>query len=382
MSLPLSVRSTALTFLSFAMPVSMLGVVWPDVRERFDQSLGTLGVVSLVYGIARMSTSGTGRAVTRRMGIGPSFVVGLVGLIAADLVVAAAVDWSMFLAGVAAIGVVSGLLDSVGAGVIASLGDVGSAGIVHGSYGLGATVGPLVVVMVPDWRWSIAVTAVVGGAALVSAVVARNSFPVATPTPAAASRPTGGGRPPSSPTAVSLATFFAFVAVEVTIGNWLFTYLTEARHLGETIAGLAVSGFWGGTMAGRLVLVSDRARRVAERVGLPAAATVAAGFFAATVAVPDAGSVVTATFAGLGLAPIVPTLTARTANRVGIEHAQQVSGWQLLAANAGAISIPFLTGGLIDSTSPSAVPVVAMAVFAAGIPLLVVARRLSDRSVT
>ena len=64
------VWSCSVTFLSFAMPVSMLGVMWPDVRERFGQSLGTLGVVSLVYGLSRMSTSGSGRLATRRFGIG------------------------------------------------------------------------------------------------------------------------------------------------------------------------------------------------------------------------------------------------------------------------------------------------------------------------
>ncbi len=66
----LVVGSCSVTFLSFAMPVSMLGVMWPDVRERFGQSLGALGVVSLVYGLSRMSTSGSGRVATRRFGIG------------------------------------------------------------------------------------------------------------------------------------------------------------------------------------------------------------------------------------------------------------------------------------------------------------------------
>ena len=90
------VWSCSVTFLSFAMPVSMLGVMWPDVRERFGQSLGTLGVVSLVYGLSRMSTSGSGRLATRRFGIGACFIAAIVGLIAADLVVAGAFGHSQF----------------------------------------------------------------------------------------------------------------------------------------------------------------------------------------------------------------------------------------------------------------------------------------------
>ncbi|MFK8025585.1 MAG: MFS transporter, partial [Ilumatobacter sp.] len=280
-----------------------------------------------------------------------------------------------------------GLLDSVGAGVIASLGDIGSAGVVHGSYGLGATLGPLVVVVVPDWRWSIVVTALVAACAVAVAIVARDNFPAPPESPIhspneeidPSDRP---GRPPTAATAVSLLAFFAFVAIEVTIGSWLFTYLTEARDVDDTVARLAVSGFWGGSMAGRLVLVSDRVRAIVERLGLPAAASIAAAFVGVTTIAPGATVVAASTAVGLGLAPIVPTLSARTSQRVGLEHAQQVSGWQLLAANVGAIGVPYLTGAVIDATTASAVLVVALAVLAFGIPLLIGARRLTVRPTT
>jgi hypothetical protein len=75
----LIVGSSAVTFLSFGLPASMFGVLWPDVRERFGQSLGTLGLVLLVYGVTRMTTSGIGTAATSRFGIGRCFVAGIVG---------------------------------------------------------------------------------------------------------------------------------------------------------------------------------------------------------------------------------------------------------------------------------------------------------------
>lgn len=368
--MPLSVRSSALTFLAFAMPVSMFGVMWPDVRDRFGQSLGALGTVSLVYGIARMSTSGLGRAATRRFGIGRCFIAALAGLVVADLVVSTASSWPMFLVGVAAIGVVSGLLDSVGAGVIATLGDVGSAGIIHGSYGVGATIGPLVVAAVPDWRLSLVVAAIVAVAALVLSVIARDAWPA--PPIDAVSR--DAGRPPTRATVVSLTMFFAFIALEVTFGNWLFTYLTEARSIGDTVAAIGVSGFWGGTMIGRLSLVSGRVRALADRLGMPAlAVTGVIGTLLTTVA-PGATVVLTTTMVGLSLSAIVPTLSARTADRVGAEHAQQVSGWQLLSANLGAIGVPFLTGKIIDASDARATIVVVVIVFVLGFPALVAAR--------
>jgi fucose permease len=376
--MPLSVRSSALTFMAFALPVSMFGVMWPDVRDRFGQSLGALGTVSLVYGIARMSTSSLGRVATRRSGIGRCFIAALVALAAADLVVATAGSWTMFLIGVALIGVVSGLLDSVGAGFIAALGDVGSAGVIHGSYGVGATVGPLVVAAVPNWRWSLVVAALVATGALIVAIAARRSWPEPTDTVSIEQH----GRPPLGPTALSLTMFFAFVALEVTFGNWLFTYLTEARSIGDTVAAIGVSGFWGGATIGRLALVSERFRRLADRLGMPMLAVAGVAATLLTTVAPGFSVVIATTAVGLSLSAIVPTLSARTADRVGAEHARRVSGWQLLAANAGAIGVPFLTGELIDASDARITIVVVIIVFVVGFPALVAARpepkRLAD----
>ena len=368
--MPLSVRSSALTFLAFAMPVSMFGVMWPDVRDRFGQSLGALGTVSLVYGVSRMSTSGLGRRATGKAGIGACFIAGIVLLIVADLVTSIANSWGLFLVGVAAIGVVSGLLDSVGAGVIATLGDVGSAGTIHGSYGVGATIGPLVVAAVPDWRMSLVVAAAVAGLALVLAVRARNSWPA----PPVAIDDHDAGPAPRRATALSLMMFFAFISLEVTFGNWLFTYLTEGRSIGDTVAAVGVSGFWGGTMVGRLLLVSAKVRTLADRIGMPALAIAGIVFTVATTVTPGTTVVVTTTAVGLSIAGIVPTLSARTADRVGERHAQKVSGWQLLSANVGAIGVPYLVGELIDVHGPHVAIIVVLAVFALGLPTLVAAR--------
>ncbi len=369
----LVVGSCSVTFLSFAMPVSMLGVMWPDVRERFGQSLGTLGVVSLVYGLSRMSTSGSGRLATRRFGIGACFLAALVGLVAADLVVASAGSWAMFLLGVAGIGVVSGLLDSVGAGVVATLGNVGDAGLIHGFYGVGATIGPLVVALVPDWRWSLVVAAGFAVVAIAVALRARTTWPAPPPDVEHAER----GRPPARATVVSLAVFGAFVALEVTIGSWMFTYLDEGRSISAGIAAVAVSGFWGGTTTGRLLLGSPRVREAIDRVGLIPCAVVSATGIALVTVAPSLLVIAATALAGLALAPLIPTLSARTAQRVGVAHAQRVAGWQLLAANAGAISIPALTGLVVDQTGPGAVIVIVLAVFIAGIPALFAARRLT-----
>lgn len=351
----------------------MFGVIWPDVRERFDQSLGALGIVSLVYGLARMSTSGSGRAATARFSIGACVVGALLGLIAVDLLVSSATSWPMFLIGVAGVGLVSGLLDSVGAGVLATLGEVGSAGLVHGAYGVGATLGPLVVVLIGDWRWSLAATALIAAGAAALAVSPRHRWP-APPTPAVIDH----SPPPRRATTISLLLFALFVAVEVTMGQWLFTYLTDGRGVSETIAALGVSGFWGGTTVGRLLLANPSVSLRIDQIGLPACAAAAGGLYVGVTIMPGWAIIVCSTLAGLLLSPLIPTLAARTVRRVGPTHAQRVSGWQLLAANVGAISVPACTGLLVNWIDPRVVVPVVGACLIAGFPVLLAARHLPD----
>ncbi len=176
---------------------------------------------------------------------------------------------------------------------------------------------------------------------------------------------------------ISLAVFCAFVALEVTIGNWMFTYLDEGRSISAGVAAVAVSGFWGGTTTGRLLLGSPRVRDAIDRIGLIPCAVVSASGVALVTIAPSLLVIAATALAGLALAPLIPTLSARTAQRVGVAHAQRVAGWQLLAANAGAISIPALTGLVVDQTGPGAVIVVVLLVFVAGIPALLAARRLT-----
>ncbi len=397
------VGSAALTFGSFAAPIAMVGVVWPDVRDRFGQSLGTLGLVSLVYGLARMSTSGSGRVVGRRVGVGTAFVASLGCLIAADLVVAGATRWAAFLVGIVGVGVVSGLLDSLGAGVVATLGDVGDSGLIHGAYGVGATIGPLAVAVVPDWRWSFVLAAMLAGAAVVPAVAVRRSWPlppddgdrekrddadhghdaggsVTDPGRTTRGRAAGSaaarGRPAPG-VVVSLTVFALFVAAEVTFGNWGFTYLTEARSISDGAAAIGVSGYWAGTTAGRLGLAWGPFRALVDRLGLVVLVVAALAAVVAASVAPVGLVVVATTAAGTCVAPVVPTLAARTAGRVGTRLASRVAGWQLLAANVGAIGVPAATGLLVDRVGPAVVIVVVASTLAVGIGPLVVARRIT-----
>jgi fucose permease len=358
--------------LSFAVPISMLGIIWPEVRERFDQSLGALGLAGLLYGLGRLSTALTGPRLVRVFGPGRAFVLVLVLLSLSCVALAFAPTWPAFLAALVCIGWMSGSLDSLGAGFITSIRDVGSAGLVHGAYGVGATLGPLVVVAVSSWRLAVGVAAALAFGAAALAVRSRHAWPEI-PTHV----DSGGGRAPLGPIVLSLGAFCAFVAIEVTAGQWAFTHLTRARGAGDTLAAIAVSLYWGGITVGRLALARRSVRDLVERLRLARLAALALLSVLTLAVLPPVLTAPALAMTGLALAPIVPSLFASTATRVGEAFAQKLAVWQLVATNLGAISVPFLTGALVDVSGPSVIVTVAAVTAAVGALLLTAIDRLA-----
>jgi fucose permease len=139
-----------------------------------------------------------------------------------------------------------------------------------------------------------------------------------------------------------------YVGVEVTVGNWGFSLLTQERHAGELLAGLVVSGYWLGLTLGRFVI-----NAAASRVGLGVVAMMSgclAGLAVATTLtwwVPDA--VVDAIgFALIGffLAPVFPTTVAVQPRLVPSPLVPTAVGLLVGASVVGGSTFPWLAGAL------------------------------------
>lgn len=359
----------------------MVGVYWSQVQDEFDQKVGALGLVSLVYGIGRMSTALGGRTLLRRMDMGPAFVVALITLAAVSLALAASTTWVLFLVAIAAVGVMSGLLDSLGAIFVTTIGDVGSSGLIHGMYGFGATVGPLIVIVAPTWRWSALAGAVIVGIAAGVATRARESWPEPVPvSPLPVSPASEHAVAPLNRVVLlaSLGAFASLVALEVTSGQWAYTYLTKSRSFDEDLAAIAVSGFWAGLMVGRLLMSRPRITPLIDRAGTVNLSLASLAALSSVAVLPSVGAVIALVFAGISLGPLIPTLFARTRERVGEAQAARMAGRQLLATNVGAIGVPFLTGLLVDAFDARVIIIVILVVLGGvALPLLATLRRVA-----
>ncbi len=365
-------------YLAFGMPVAMLGVAWPTLRDELGRADGDLGVLVLAYGLGRLVTSASSGPILAQLRFGLASALTLVVLALSGAWVASAPAWGVLVVAFAVIGILSGVLDSLGARFLAVSGSVRRAGLAAGSYGVGATVGPIVIALTDSVAVGFLAGAVVALVAAVMVVAPGIAWPPGLDSPAAVTRPTTGeplglGELLRTPAVlVSLGLFAAFVSVEVTAGGWLATVLEDARGIDDRLAGLSVGAFWGGITVGRLLLGRFDLPERALLVGVG----VMVGCFAGMAFVPDPLVLPLAVAAGLAVAPQFPTLLAHTGTRVGEALAGRVSGYQLIAANVAATGLAALTGVIVAATGPAAPLVVLCLISATGGALLVVAPRL------
>jgi fucose permease len=365
------VAALSAIYLAFAMPIAMLGVAWPEIRDALGRGSGELGLLAGCYGLGRLSMAASSGPLLRRLPFGRAMAVSAVALAAATAWVATAPAWPLLVVATGMVGAGTGALESLGSRFIAVSASARSAGLLGGCYGIGATIGPALVALSGRWQAAYASAALV---VLVTGLVFLSGalrWPDQLVPAGARARGTAAVPLRRSAVIVSLTLFAVVVGIEVTAGQWTATFLEQARGLDRRLAGIAVSGFWGGLTVGRLILGAvDALRR-----RLPLLAVLFVPLQLMVGLAPPRLAPLFVILSGLVLAPMFPVLLATTAERVGVDRAGQVSGWQLIAGNAGATSFPALTGLIVGLTSPAAPAVVLGAMAVAGVVLIIRADR-------
>lgn len=376
------------TYAAIGMPIGMLGAGWPDARGRFDATTGALGLVAAAYGVGRLVTAPTALAILRRWPMRTATVGFGAGLALAIASVAVVRSYPALVVAFAAIGLLSGCLDSLGNRYQSVVRDVGSAGLMFGSFGVGSTLGPAVVATF-GWAPAYAASAVLTGLAVALAASRRVAWPVdlrpptsrpgpaaeatAAPTAAAADpTPAPEGKVPLGVLALSLSLFFVYCGIEVVTANWAASYLEGGRGLSAGAAAWAMSGFWAGITLGRLGLGRlaslGTGLRPSQLLGIMAVGV--ASVYVAIPLLPPPAAVVALALGGLALAGAFPTLMSTTADRVGVAAAGRVTGLQLFVANLAATGLTVVVGLGVDARGDAVVGAALAALALVGLPLV------------
>ncbi|KAI0332817.1 MFS general substrate transporter [Cubamyces sp. BRFM 1775] len=145
--------------------------------------------------------------------------------------------------------------------------------------------------------------------------------------------------------AVHFLSVFAliYVGTEVTIGGWSVTYVQQKRH-GKSNAGYISSGFFGGLMLGRVILMWLN-RKIGERRALFLYALLAIQLEVTVWVVPSlVENAIAVAFIGLLLGPMYPILVNHSTKILPRWLLTGCMGYIAGVGQAGSAVLPFVTG--------------------------------------
>lgn len=357
-----------IAFISLGLPDGLLGVAWPSMRKDFGMPLDALGLMLIASMIGYLTSSFFSGKVMARLGVGRLLAVSCMltgaGLIGYTL---APAYWL-----IVALGVVGGLgAGAIDAGIntyIASEHGEGLMQWLHASFGIGVTLGPIIMTaginLFQIWRTGYLV---VGSAQIALAAC----FAV---TAGMWKREDGSAKQEEDKRLldyktsmretmrqvgvwVSVLLFFIYVGVELTLGHWSYSLLTESRGIAPETAGLLAGGYWGMFTVGR-VLAGLYAQKAGTDLLLRGSMLSAlAGALLLLWNPSDTVSLIGIAVVGFSIAPIFPALVSSTGRRVSARHAANTIGMQISASGLGGALLPALAGALARRISLEVIPV-------------------------
>lgn len=362
-------------FIALGLPDGLLGVGWPSIRGSFSIPLDAIGMLLTASVTGYMTSSFISGFLLARLGVGrllaASCAMTGVALIGYTLVP----EWWMM----ALLGVIAGL----GAGAIdAGLNTYAAAHFgeglmqwLHASWGVGVTIGPIIMTIaltsLNSWH---AGYRVVGGFQLALAACfvltlamwERNGQPKDSEEPKRLTDyKTPMGETLRQPQVwLSIMLFFLYVGAETSLGTWTYTLLTESRSIDPAIAGLFAGSYWATFTVGRVV-----AGLFAKRAGVNLLVTggLVGALLGALLLIWNPAAWVNLLAVGLigiSIAPIFPALMSGTSQRVGEKYAANTIGMQMAATGLGTAVIPSTMGILARHISLEVIPVYLLAVYA------------------
>ena len=351
------------------LPDGMLGPAWPAMRATFGAPIAELGLILLVTTVGSVAVTAVVGRLIRRLGV-PALLsaAGLCAALGAAAFALAPGLW-LVLSSTVLVGVAAGMMDG---GLNTAVGLAGRPrllNLLHAAYGVGTTIGPLLVtaaIVIGSWRPAYAALVVLNlimaafwlrqrrrGRSQLPADPADPADPGTSVDPAGPEAP--GGHPSegwsrrrsSAAVIAGMLIFFVYTGVEVGAGQWEASYCRGHLGLSASAAGIATFGYWAALTGVRILLAVLprpvpllRVVRWGSALGAAGAALI---WWQPDRAVALAGFVLL----GAALAGVFPALIGLTPARIGRRRAEHAIAWQVGAAAAGGSGLSALMGLLI-----------------------------------
>jgi len=356
-----------IAFISLGLPDGLMGVAWPSVRAEFKQPLDSLGYMLVAAMIGYMTSSFISGKIMARLGVG--------GLLAASCALTGgsllgytlAPGWPVMVALAVFAGFGGGAIDAGINTYIATHFKESLMQWLHASFGVGITLGPIIMTVGLNntgmWRTGYWVVGTAQVLLAVCFVLTASMWRNGTSTRVEGERKLTDYRTPMQETLreprawLSILLFFLYTGMEVILGNWAYSLLTESRGIAPQVAGFWTGSYWFTFTVGR-VLAGLYANRIGGRKLVAGSLMLAlAGALLLWWNPSNTVSLIGVATVGFAIAPVFPALVSLTADRVGAKHAANTIGMQISAAGLGGSVLSSLAGVLARRISLEVIPI-------------------------
>ncbi len=351
-------------YISLGLPDTILGVAWPFMRREFGSPISHAGIMIVLITAFSATASFCSGFVLRRIGIGRLLTI--CGLMTGSALFAASFvpSFPFFLILSLPLGLGSGAIDVGMSYYVAHHFTSRHMIWLHGSWGIGATLGPSIVTLLIGlgltWR---AGYAVIGFLQLLLAIAFFLTLPLWNDGKESSQEPESESRPASSEKVVMSVRFwtcalmfFAYCSIENSVGLWGYQLLTQIHGVPEHIAGYFVSCFWGGLMLGRF-LIGSFANRLGNRMLIRISTIgVMAGGLLLIITPSQVLALIALLLVGFSFATIYPSMMHETPQRFNRATAVTLMGFQSGAGVMGFGLSPSMVGFVAARTTFGILP--------------------------
>ena len=359
-------------FISLGLPDAILGAAWPSMQPQMAVSVSFAGIVSMIISIGTVVSSLLSDRLNRRFG------TGLVTAASVSMTAAALVGFSLsgtfWMLCIFAVpyGLGAGAVDAALNNYVALHYSSRHMSWLHCFWGIGASAGPYIMGICLRSRlgWQSGYRTIAFAQFILTAILflslplwrraeenLKNTY--------VNSDDDGTDKPVGLIRALKIRgvpmimlAFFSYCALESTAGLWASSYFVSCHGINEETAAMLASLYFAGITAGRFLsgFIADRlGDRRMIRYGL---LVIFLGLILMIIpvswtSVSCAGIVI----AGLGSAPVYPSVIHETPANFGSGNSQSIIGIQMASAYLGTTIMPPLFGIISENTTLALYPV-------------------------
>ena len=331
------------------------GVLLPSLSDYYRVDKSTIGLLFLVSSIGYFFSAFASGILVERLGMRGFLLVGAGAFLLGTLGFGLEPPFAMVLLTRLLVGLGVGIVETgLNIYVSALPRSASLLNYLHAFYGVGALIGPVIAstILVLNWGWQSTYFVMAGlGLPMLLGFWLLFRRVSATASYTHNEQKSTGNNTLSATLRLSvvwIASLFLlfYVGVEVSLGNWTYTFLLEDRHQNAFLSGWIVSGYWFGLTMGRFVL-----QTLAERFKMSDTTLVYACMASVILAlvliwsIPlEVVTIVGFCLIGFGLGPIYPLTVALTPKLVPARIAPSAIGFLVSISIIGLALFPWIAG--------------------------------------